>query len=219
MNDVTDTLSPATAAPSRNAMILAEWEAKRERSAEYRRLNPKAAERLDALAAAVDGGNATEEELAEEERLARWLAAHLTDCSYGCSTCRAEFSEGDVVHRRRVQLEADFKSHWGLSAVCAKCVQTCMHPSWFEHRSRPEPCAGGCGVLVSHWYSWQKIRTCSTRCSERMEAGRRRVQRETGRCAGCKEEFTTKRADARYCGPACRQRAYRDRLAGSSGAA
>ena len=128
VNDVTATLSPATVALSRNGMILAEWEAERARHVEYERLNPKAAEHLGALAAAFGGDpNAT-----EEERQARSLAAHLTHCSYGCSMCRAEFSEGDVVHRRRVQLEADFTSHWGLSAVCAKCVQTCMHPSWFE---------------------------------------------------------------------------------------
>lgn len=30
-------------------------------------------------------------------------------------------------------------------------------------------------------------------------------------CDGCREAFTPTRADARYCSPACRQRAYRDR--------
>jgi hypothetical protein len=39
----------------------------------------------------------------------------------------------------------------------------------------------------------------------------RRLNDVTAKCVTCKEPFTPARSDARYCSPACRQRAYRDR--------
>jgi hypothetical protein len=118
-----------------------------------------------------------------------------------------------------------FGATWSLESFCDECVRTRMHPSWREHRSEPVPCAGGCGMLVSHWYRerWNDARgefvtaaitTCSRRCSERVAAERRRVQHDERECAVCSERFTPKRVDVRYCSNACRQDAYRKRKLG-----
>jgi hypothetical protein len=104
---------------------------------------------------------------------------------------------------------------WRLVPFCENCVSE-WHPSWLENREKPEPCSGGCGVLISHWYHWSEIRTCSRRCSKRLEKERRRVKREDRRCEVCNETFTPKRADARYCSNACRQDAYRKRKVGAA---
>lgn len=51
-------------------------------------------------------------------------------------------------------------------------------------------------------------------CRECRQAGRSRpAPRE---CAACGSTFTPSRADARYCSPACRQRAYRARRSGGA---
>jgi hypothetical protein len=199
----------ATRRLSRNKAILAEWEAEQARHAEYESRNPEAAAHLNALAVALNGG----QEATEDERRAGSLAHHAEHCAYWCSRCRSEFSEGDVVYRRRAQGEPSvWGSSWRLEAICDQCVRKDMHPTWREHRREPVPCAGGCGVLVSHWY-YEEITTCSRRCSERVAAERRRVKREARQCEVCDEEFTPARSDARYCSNACRQDAYRKRKA------
>jgi hypothetical protein len=48
-------------------------------------------------------------------------------------------------------------------------------------------------------------------CYMRDYRGQRRYKNRT--CEACKVEFTTTRVDARFCSRACRQRAYRDRVA------
>lgn len=194
---------------SRNESIFAEWEAEEERRAEGRRRDPEGAARMDALVARLGV-----EESSEEERQARSLARHATDSSLWCSRCRTEFAEGDVVYRVREPVPGQglFGAGWKLAAICDDCVRKYRHPSWRENRNEPIPCAGGCGVLVSHWYfPVTAIATCSKRCSRRVEVERRRVKHETRRCEVCGEEFTPKRSDSRYCRNACRQRAYRER--------
>ena len=150
-----------------------------------------------------------------KEAEAKGAAFHLRQSSYRCGDsdrgadvfpkCGRVFAEGDVVYRRRQR--RFMEGLWDLSAICDDCVRGEMHPSWRE----PVPCAGGCGVLVSHWYHWSPIRACSSRCSERVAAERRRVKHDARRCEVCEEEFTPKRADACYCSNACRQDAYRKR--------
>jgi hypothetical protein len=58
---------------------------------------------------------------------------------------------------------------------------------------------------------------CSESCRRRTVACEAKAKRQaargdlTRRCEGCHERFTPQRVDARYCSPACRQRAYRKR--------
>jgi hypothetical protein len=63
---------------------------------------------------------------------------------------------------------------------------------------------------------------CSTRCRSRIDraraAGRRAEKRAESAphlCSGCGEVLDGRRADAAYCSPACRQRAYRRRRCGT----
>jgi hypothetical protein len=211
------------AAGSRNAVIVAEWEAEQARQAEWDSQHPEDA----ALVAALCGGGS------EDERRARNLVHWFQHASYWCSRCRSEFAEGDVVYRKRgpTGKMAVLGASWKLEAICDDCVRNRLRPSWWEHRRTPVPCAGGCGVLVSHWYCPRArhvrrngysfdvvevpaISTCSKRCSDRVEVERRRVEHQPRRCEICDEEFTPKRSDARFCSNACRQDAYRQRKAG-----
>lgn len=58
---------------------------------------------------------------------------------------------------------------------------------------------------------------CSEGCRRRVVDCETKAKRQAARgdltrhCEVCHEEFTPQRADARYCSPACRQRAYRER--------
>jgi hypothetical protein len=104
-----------------------------------------------------------------------------------------------------------------------------------QHWTSAEPCVG-CGRLVAYPRNagWRRVRDwsyhgeaepakprvfCGRECKRRVRAieakSRRlaaRAERST-RCEICDEPFTSKRADARYCSSACRQRAYRERAA------
>jgi hypothetical protein len=139
-----------------------------------------------------------------------------------CTDCRRLFGDGDVAYRKRG------KPGWNpgpqpLGLFCHGCVSK-WHSSWLRAASEPTPCAGECGVLVSGWYRYSYYSsnyeregeplhtTCSARCAERARNARRRKSTPTA-CASCGETFTPQRSDARYCSPACRQRAYRERAA------
>jgi hypothetical protein len=61
-------------------------------------------------------------------------------------------------------------------------------------------------------WGWEQTH-CSERC--RKAQYRKPTEREPTTCEVCEEEFTPKRADARYCSNACRQDAYRKRKLGT----
>jgi hypothetical protein len=222
---VTDSCRSGGGAGTRNARLLAEWEAEwvedEKRREEDRRRDPEGAAQLEKLAAAINGG-----ELDDHERKKRSLARFAERSSLWCSLCHTDFNDGDVVYRERAIGEPYpwGGMRWSLKSICDACVGK-RHPSWREARSKPKPCAGGCGMLVSHWYRerWSGVRdkfvdaitTCSLRCSEKAQAERRRVDHDVRNCAVCEELFVPKRADARYCSNACRQDAYRKRKLGA----
>lgn len=80
----------------------------------------------------------------------------------------------------------------------------------------PTPCAA-CGQLVVRGADPRLKRvTCSVTCSVSLTSSRnaRVAAANTGSgqpCETCGEQITTGRADSRYCGSACRQKAYRRR--------
>jgi hypothetical protein len=180
---------------------------------------------LDRLAEAL-GGPQTPEERATST--AEWF---YRDSAYACKVCGYVFTDGDVVHRRRHAVrEGPFAIGWSLGSVCEQCVSG-WHPSWTARRQEPVPCAGGCGVLVTHSQDdvWRRgadgeydyhpaIITCSRRCSEEYARIRKRVQVGPRDCQVCGESFTPKRGDARFCSNACRQDAYRKRRLGGASA-
>lgn len=148
--------------------------------------------------------------LANASRNTRWELIRL---GAFCIGCQGFFDDGDVVYRRR--------RRDGLRSYCAECVAG-WHPSWLEHARPIIPCAGECGVRVSHWYRDRYdqsagemvpyLTTCSQRCTERAAAARRRAV-VPATCKSCGDTFTPARSDSRYCSNACRQHAYRARKA------
>jgi hypothetical protein len=74
----------------------------------------------------------------------------------------------------------------------------------------PTPCAGCGRIVVRGRHPRLRSVTCSRACTVRASKGRGVADRQAAVCAGCGEEMSG-RADRRYCSPACRQRAYRQR--------
>jgi hypothetical protein len=71
----------------------------------------------------------------------------------------------------------------------------------------------GCGEAMGPGSRARGLTVCSVRCWWReYRARRRREMRQ--RCLACEETFVPTRRDARYCGDACRQHAFRERQAG-----
>ncbi|MFJ7242364.1 hypothetical protein ACIQWB_35295 [Streptomyces olivaceus] len=83
----------------------------------------------------------------------------------------------------------------------------------------PTPCEG-CGlVVVRHGDPLLKRVTCSAACLTSLSASRDATRGNKGSgqpCATCGATITTGRADAQYCKPACRQKAYRQRTSTGS---
>ena len=77
----------------------------------------------------------------------------------------------------------------------------------------PEPphCCRTCGRM----FRAARAAYCSDRCENAGRTDRQRAAREGLRsrrqCSACGEFFAAPRGDARYCSPACRQKAYRER--------
>ncbi|MFE3152229.1 hypothetical protein ACFXJ6_37230 [Streptomyces sp. NPDC059218] len=79
----------------------------------------------------------------------------------------------------------------------------------------PQVCVAGCGlVVVRGAKALMQGVTCSRACRTSLMR-KRNGGRGSGRpCGSCGEPVTAGRADSAYCGPACRQKAYRRRVAG-----
>ena len=97
---------------------------------------------------------------------------------------------------------------------CAACAKA-THPEWER-----------CGLAVKHtacrrcgrkrYYQGRGLwphAYCTEGCARhaRRERRRRGRTRREGACRTCGQRFTATRPDARYCSPACRQQAYRER--------
>ncbi|RKS10032.1 hypothetical protein DFP74_5778 [Nocardiopsis sp. Huas11] len=76
----------------------------------------------------------------------------------------------------------------------------------------PTPCAA-CGmVVVRNDDPLLKRVTCSRACSTSLTRSRNGGKGSGKPCQVCEEPVTTGRADSLYCSPACRQKAYRQRI-------
>lgn len=79
----------------------------------------------------------------------------------------------------------------------------------------PAPCAACGQPVIRNSDPLLKRVTCSLACDSSLSRSRngREGNRGSGRpCETCSEPIMTGRADSRYCGPACRQKAYRKRV-------
>lgn len=77
----------------------------------------------------------------------------------------------------------------------------------------PTPCEG-CGVvIIRHGDPLLKRVTCSAACLTSLTRTRNGNQGSDRPCETCGELITSGRADSKFCGSACRQKAYRERNA------
>ncbi len=117
-----------------------------------------------------------------------------------CCSCGAPL-ERDVWHTLR------------HGVVC----EACSYPDDYTRR-RWRDCGdcATCGRRVHQAYhEWpgRARRYCQGECAELAALERARVDRAQRQCEGCAEPFIPRRGDSRYCTPACRQKAYRQRTA------
>jgi len=131
-----------------------------------------------------------------------------------CAHCRAPTSE---------PLWMMNTSRWQGArphAVCTACRDERMSIWWYLGFTwlDPQPCAA-CGLLVCYpadrYAAIRRYVACSDACRQLVYRVVTRIRRQAGRaplhCATCGRPFAPPRADGRYCAPACRQRAYRQR--------
>jgi hypothetical protein len=80
---------------------------------------------------------------------------------------------------------------------------------------REEPC-DGCGrpTIRGLEHGNRKHTFCSQPCETAHYNHRKRKPKEQKVCEVCGEEFTAKRVDTKTCSPACKQKAYRQRVKG-----
>ena len=103
-----------------------------------------------------------------------------------------------------------------LRKVPAVTAGTCA-PEGIHEPSRYK--CSGCGTPWTDWRTRLRERGVDKGHCDRCAAGRhnerQREWRRQGRagrdCESCGDTFTPPRSDARYCSPACRQKAYRER--------
>jgi len=97
---------------------------------------------------------------------------------------------------------------------CPMCGSLHTPVVWLSHQDPQLPGAG------ERWATdpnrrWRTTSVCSVTCRRAIERRRDRIRRPRGsrirRCQVCDANFTARRADARHCSAACRQKAYRDR--------
>jgi hypothetical protein len=125
-----------------------------------------------------------------------------------CSGCRRALQKEEVAYVRRRYDVSVWGIEWSHHLYCESCVRG-WHPSWWETRGTAAPCVT-CGQMIAGSRGREQPRTCSRECGYHRPR-RRAVRHEPRACDVCGETFTPRRADARYCSPACRQRAYRKR--------
>jgi hypothetical protein len=138
-----------------------------------------------------------------------------------CEACRNDLEPDAPIYR--VSLSYNDRV---IIRVCAAC--NARPPLFYPNPDYPDyrkwwpssPCIH-CGrpIIASRKGLPPKLLCCSTECGAAAlnAAARRKRSLCTERsCDGCGKPFGPKRIDATFCSPACRQRAYRLRLSGSS---
>ena len=147
----------------------------------------------------------------------RRALAESKETGKACARCGEELGSRPA-YRARKYGEDPF------AMMCVECA-----PEWLtSRRGKPMkiipavdvyewPCAG-CNRPVVFGLSGGQYRTrvyCSDECRKTYAKQRRKSARSEAwekTCEVCDSEFVAKRSDAKTCSPACRQKAYRNRL-------
>ena len=121
-----------------------------------------------------------------------------------CEKCNRDLVDDEPVYR--------FQDANG--ATIRRCRDCATRMGTIFQWRPPVPCEG-CGRPVS--YREDRHRRLHVSCGERsclrsIRAAGARSQRRQPRVCICGIEFKPTRGDARYCSPACKQRAYRQRV-------
>ncbi len=133
-----------------------------------------------------------------------------------CGVCGKPFGAGEVIWRGAAPAPPASERRPDLVPMCDSCRYKAKDGGFDSIWAEPEPCEA-CGRPVRNLRKRPARRryiTCSERCRRRVQKARESDFRALARlkvCATCRDPFEGSRSDARYCSPACRQKAYRQR--------
>jgi hypothetical protein len=131
-----------------------------------------------------------------------------------CPSCLRELTDDAPIHR----VSLSWFSQMSPSIIRYRCDDCCAELKYHTWRP-PIPCAG-CGRPVIHDTNREPPQQAfcgNEQCRRAARAAAARELRQIRRrrrawiCRCCGEKLNTSRSDGRYCSPACRQRAYRQR--------
>jgi hypothetical protein len=171
-------------------------------------------------------GNKTDAELEA------WRFMRAT-CRNGahCADCRKELTPDEPLWRVRKNIGRGFVSmhRHMIVPVCSACFKATYIPIWShgepyhvyrvrQYSRTPKECEG-CGRSVHDpWMravGKKKRVFCCENCQRKAELRSHRQARANARngrqCEECGETFEPTRSDAKFCGGACKQKAYRKR--------
>ncbi|NUL05993.1 hypothetical protein HRW07_22730 [Streptomyces lunaelactis] len=126
----------------------------------------------------------------------RWTRTRLLICA-GCYTAGFDPETGCEIPAARKRPRLEWRQLAGRG-----------------HVMDPTPCAACGQSVIRNSDPLLKRVTCSLACDSSLSRSRNDREGNKGSgepCEACGEVITTGRADSRYCGSACRQKAYRQR--------
>ena len=132
-----------------------------------------------------------------------------------CNKCKREIGPDEPIWRGRTRRVTSMG--YGRGYMLAHLCDLCGPSDWRDY-GRAMPCES-CRRPVHYSLTnhWRTHTYCDSRCeyeATKAKARRRRAEArgETRDCEVCGEVFEPVRADAKYCGSPCRQKAYRRRV-------
>jgi hypothetical protein len=147
-----------------------------------------------------------------------------------CQKCHRELAANQPVYRVAVGYSVNDYDLFGsaVGSICAGCAfatrtttfqgREYVHSVYGNQQWRtPEPCAVcSRAVVLNGRRRRPKYVACGNRCRASVYARQRRPRRKARpekNCATCGERFVPARSRGIYCSAACRQKAYRRRIA------
>lgn len=150
----------------------------------------------------------------DAEREKRMLAYEATRSCRHCGKCHRPLARQEHVWRMRINHRfAMFGWTYDTLPLCEMCA---TQSDWRTFEA-PAPCEY-CGRIVHNELRMidRKHVYCCTNCESQAQARKARLKRAVSRgtmgCVECGKTFRPTRIDAKFCGSACRQKAYRSRV-------
>jgi hypothetical protein len=134
-----------------------------------------------------------------------------------CQECRRELRDDEPIYRLSMGYGSNNYAKYGgcIASMCAGCREKRCGPApvsiiYALHNGKP--CAN-CGrpVFIECRLKLPKYVVCGAACRQAVyqSVARQRRRLPLRECAICGKQFQPKRTDARYCGMACKQVAFR----------